>query len=195
MVIVEHLPPARIREFLVFFCEGRRYSWWDVFTRKGMRHIVIAGCDAGRRLWVVIDPSRESMQFEIFGWGDPAIDRKLGELLRASDYTYLRVKAGDERQRMPAIFGCVGAAKAILGIRSRALEPKGLFRDLVARGAKPIRVEPEGARDITIKTGPDSGARGRSCDGGAEGRDGGARGERPDHLDTETTRRRTVNAH
>lgn len=193
-MIVEHLPPARIREWVVFFCDGGRYSWWDVFTRKGMRHIVIAGCDAGRRLWVVIDPGRQAMQFEIFGWGDPAIDRRLGELLRASDYTYLRVKAGDERQRMPAMFGCVGAAKALLGLNSRALRPSGLFRDLVRHGAEIVRVEPEVARELS-ETGPDSGARGRSCDGSTAGRDGSARGERPDHIDTEATRRRAINAH
>lgn len=160
---LEPIPPARIETWCVFFCDGGRYSWWDIFTRKGMRHIVIAGCDAGRRIWVIADPTRASMQFEIFGWDDPAVDLRLGVLLRAAGWRYLRMKAMDERVRMPALFGCVGAVKSLLGIRSRALLPRSLFRDLVARGAEIVRVEPEGARELSETGCPASSARGPDC--------------------------------
>jgi hypothetical protein len=134
------VPKSDVAEWLVFFGEGDAYAWWDIFTRKGFRHVAAAACDPGRRLWIVFDPTRSGIRIEVFGWDDPGIDARLGELLFATGGRYLRVKAGGARSRQPLLFGCVGALKALLGVRCAAVTPYGVFKHLRAQGAEIVDV-------------------------------------------------------
>src|SRR5687768_14761501 len=96
------------------------------------------GYDAERELWMVVNPDRTGMDVAAVR-GEEA-DRCL-DLLAGQASHILRVPVRrDQRSISPAVFSCVGAIKALLGIRCGALGPRALFRHLLATGAEPVEV-------------------------------------------------------
>ena len=126
-----------IRAYLIFFGEGDARAWWDVFTRTGFRHVCAAGFDPESDRWVFVDPHRRGMDVLVLPEEDAT--SRLGVWATAAS-AVLRVEVGRERAAMPAVFGCVGAIKALIGHRSRALSPFGLHRHLLRHGAERIEV-------------------------------------------------------
>lgn len=55
---------------------------------------------------------------------------------RTHDADLVQVKSGSRRHPPIAPFYCVSALKSLIGLRSSALLPDGLFRDCVANGAE-----------------------------------------------------------
>jgi hypothetical protein len=53
----------------------------------------------------------------------------------------LRVASRRDRLNAPAFGFCGGSMKALLGIRSWALTPRGLYRELLRRGAETVHME------------------------------------------------------
>jgi hypothetical protein len=141
-------PPARPipRLWLVFFseCGG---AWWTRALRPGWRHVCAAAWFDDQERWVVFDPSRYGIVVQVFRPEQFDLDG----LLRSST-AVLRVGARFDRLNMPPWFFCVGAVKALLGIRSRALVPLGLYRDLLARGAEIVEVPESDGRAIQAAT-------------------------------------------
>lgn len=126
-----------LRTWLVFFSNPSGSAWWTRFMRDGYRHVCAAAWFAHEECWVVFDPTRRGVVIEV--WHADEFDARLGDLaLRAS--VVLRVKGQFERKAAPAAFWCVGAVKALLGIRCLALTPFGLCRDLRRRGAEFVDV-------------------------------------------------------
>jgi hypothetical protein len=132
--------PVR-RLWLVFFDDGTGRPWWSWFLRPGFRHVCAAAWYADERRWVYFNPSRRGLVIEILD------EEEFGprfELLLSSCTAALRFASRFERQHAPALWHCVGAIKALLGVRSCALAPHGLYRDLVAKGAEIIEVPARG---------------------------------------------------
>lgn len=127
-----------VRAWLVFFGEGARVSWWDVFTAPGFRHVSAAGYDVEASVWVFVDPARSRMAVDVVA-DEAEADRRLGAIALAARHC-LRMAPREERRLSPAMFGCVGAMKALLGVRCRALSPRGLYRHLADIGAEPVEV-------------------------------------------------------
>lgn len=127
-------------EWLVFFSEGRG-GWWDVFLRKGFRHVCAVTLVWDLRAWVIYDPRRERTELVLIPEG-PEAHEELSKLL-ASATAVLRMKPQAERGMGVPLFGCVAAVKGLLGIRSRALGPYGLYRHLLDRGAEIVEVPRE----------------------------------------------------
>lgn len=121
------------RLWLVFFGEAAGPHWWSRFLRPGFRHVSAACWHVEERRWVYFNPSRRGLVIELYGEGE----FPLGSLMRGSTAT-LRFASRFDRRSAPAVFHCVGAIKALLGIRSRAFRPYALFRDLLARGAETV---------------------------------------------------------
>lgn len=128
------------RMWLVFFGEGTEPAWWARFFAPGYRHVRAAAYfgEAGR--WVLFDPTRRGTVVEVLTESEfePWLARWLG-----SSVLVLRVTSRFDRGSTPATWHCVGAIKALLGVRSRALSPRGLAAYLLAHGAEVVApVEP-----------------------------------------------------
>lgn len=131
-----------VRSWWVIFIDGgERLRWWDLFTRPGFRHVAAVGYDSELKVWVIYDPLAPATRLEVVPDG-PHIDGLLGELV--SGGKVLRVIPKACRRIAPPMFGCVGAIKALLGIRGGALVPHGLYRQLLRDGAEVVRLSHEG---------------------------------------------------
>jgi hypothetical protein len=111
--------------------------------------------------WVFYDPAFCGTRIEIFTHDEFA--PVLGSMMERA--TVLRVASRFDRNSTPAAWHCVGAIKALLGLRSCALSPSGLFRDLLRHGAEPVEVENGWSFRGQAEAGPNSarGSRGQEA--------------------------------
>lgn len=121
-----------VREWLVFFADGERFAWWDIWTRPGFRHVLAVGYDAEAERWVIFDPRATGTAILLLDQGEAGA--KLAELIEASAGHVLRFAPQARRMFQPVAGGCVGAVSALLGVRG-ALSPSGLHRQLLRMGA------------------------------------------------------------
>lgn len=128
-------PP--LRTWLVFFSDPAEGAWWSPLLRRGYRHVSAAAWYDRERRWVYFDPTRRGLSIEL--WRAKDFDGRLGEIALRSALI-LRVRGRFERGAMPPTFWCVGAVKALLGVRSRALLPATFARHLLANGAEIVTV-------------------------------------------------------
>src|SRR5581483_3821694 len=125
--------PRLPRLWLVFFGEACGRPWWARALRPGFRHVSAAAWFDRAERWIYFDPLSSGLHIEIdthAGFGS-----RFAQLWRDSA-AILRVRAVPRQGRLPPAFFCVGAMKALLGTRSRALSPRGLYRDLLREGAE-----------------------------------------------------------
>lgn len=121
------------RLWLIFFLEPDGPAWWARVLRPGFRHLcAVSRYDSADR-WLYFHPARTGTSIQIFT--DEQIKVVITDLLARSSVV-LRVASRQERRNAPAMVFCVAEIKALLGIRSRALTPYRLYRDLIARGAE-----------------------------------------------------------
>lgn len=127
-----------VRSWLVAFIDDPRQSrrWWDLFTRPGFRHVQACGWDADVKAWVIYSVFTDNTMVDVLPDGEMA-DAVIGGICAVSS-AVLRYEppAEPERGRMLRLgFWCVPAIAHLLGIRSCALVPHQLYRELLARGA------------------------------------------------------------
>lgn len=130
------LGAGRARLWLVFFGDGHLAPWWAWLLRPGFRHISAASWFADQERWVHINPCRTGTVIEVLRADE--FGPRFQQLMTDSA-AVLRVPARAERHATPRSFHCTGAMKALLGIRSRALSPHGLYRDLLRNGAEIVQ--------------------------------------------------------
>jgi hypothetical protein len=124
-----------VKAWHVFFGPATRP--WQYLMRRGFGHVLAAGYDPDHRMWIFFDPSRTGTMIQVMPEG-PACAELYDTWVFGCRPHILRIVARSDRWICPPAFSCVGAIKALLGIRSRALLPFGLYRDLVARGAEKL---------------------------------------------------------
>jgi hypothetical protein len=125
------------REWLIFFGDGPRAAWWDCLTKPGFRHVCAASYYASIGAWVFYDVSRKGTDIRVIP------EEKAGPFFAAWVHVsaaILRMRSRKDRTAVPSFFYCVGAMKALLGIRSSALLPEGLFHDLLRKGAEIVEI-------------------------------------------------------
>lgn len=126
------------RLWLVCFSDSRA-TWWSPFLATGFRHVSAAAWYEEAQRWVYVDPTRRGLVVEI--WTEDEFGRRLGQLMHDST-VILRVPSRRDMQAMPGFtWWCVGSIKALLGIRARALVPRGLYRHLLTIGAETVEYE------------------------------------------------------
>ena len=126
-------PPARL--WLLFFADPRGVAWWCRILRPGFRHCYAACWYHDAQRWVVFNPTRRGTVIEL--WAEDQFGRRLAQFLDESSVV-LRVASRHERRTAPAMAWCVAEVKALLGVRSAAVTPYRLYRDLLARGAEVV---------------------------------------------------------
>lgn len=130
-----------VREWLVAFIDDPRQSrpWWDrLFCRPAFRHVQAWGWDADAKVWVIYSVFTTSTMLDALPDGELA-DATIGGMVAVSSHV-LRFRPPPEPERGLTLrigFWCVPAVAHLLGIRSRALVPVQLYRELLARGATP----------------------------------------------------------
>jgi hypothetical protein len=123
-------------EWLVCFPTGPRLFWFDWLARRRMKHVVIFGYVAETNVWIHYNVNYFRTIVEMM---PPCVE--VDTLLRAYQRMgpMLRVRPGTHhRFASHFFFYCVTAAKHLLAVKSGALTPYGLYRDLVALGATEI---------------------------------------------------------
>lgn len=133
------MAPVLQRQWLIFFWDCGP-AWWARAFRPGWRHVTAAAYFAGAERWVYFNPASSGLVFDV--QEGEAFQARYEHLMREAT-AVLRFASVHERGGMPAAFFCVGAVKALLGVRSRALSPAGLYRDLRVRGAKIVKAPGE----------------------------------------------------
>ena len=115
---------------------GRLPGWFDIFTTKKFRHVCAIGYDPQNHVWVLYDPTVSVSVIQIFHPDDPQLNKLITCISHFG--RWLKVKPAAHA----CYFGrwrhyCVPAIKHLLGVRSSALTPRALYRDLVMQGAQP----------------------------------------------------------
>ena len=128
-----------LRTWLVFFGAPKGQYWWARFLRPGFRHVSAAAWFDLEQRWVYYNPARPGTTILIFTadeWG-----RVFGPPLEEST-ACVRIRGAYDRTSTPATWYCVGAMKALLGLRSSALSPHALYLDLLRRGGEAVECGP-----------------------------------------------------
>lgn len=121
-------------EWFIVFDGGRRHFWWDRWTGPGMRHVQ-AMRPIGADAWLLVNPCADRLNVEVVGGA--FVDRVIAKAHREGGCV-LKFQALDAAERTLRLGGwCVPVVRHLLGIRGCALRPRGLWRDLLRRGAVP----------------------------------------------------------
>lgn len=131
MHVCKDQPPRRL--WLVFFSSADPLSWWSRLMPKGFGHVCAASWFDDTQRWVHVNPTWRGLVIEVMTAEE--FGTRFAQLVGRSA-AVLRMASSHDRHGMPATFYCVGAIKALLGVDSRALLPRGLHRDLVRKGAE-----------------------------------------------------------
>lgn len=124
-----------IDRWLVFFTPAPP-GWWSFALHPKFQHVAAAGYDLDTDTWCFVDPGRAGTVVTLERGA--AANGLLGALAFAASPHVLRVTAEPRRRMAPPLMSCTAAIKALTGSRSRALTPRGLYRDLKAAGAEPV---------------------------------------------------------
>jgi hypothetical protein len=122
--------------FVVFAPEGGRRFWWDRwFTRPGYRHVGALTAELGGTL--VLDPCLNRMHL---AWHPRPVPDVLADALAAGAWVLrAEVTPAAEPRRQPALFTCVEAVKAAMGLDwPLCLTPRQLAVRLRRAGAVPV---------------------------------------------------------
>lgn len=123
-----------VRRWIVCFGDSVP-TFWSRMLRPGFRHCCAASYFADQKRWVYVDPCRSGTVVEVL-----RPDEFAGRFqhLMANSSHVLSIAARRERKRTAAVWYCVGALKGLLGLKSGALSPWGLYRDLIRAGAEKV---------------------------------------------------------
>lgn len=127
--------PHIIGAWYVAFYNGERPHWWWPLCRPGFRHVAAFGFDSEAGVWLVYDVTLKRTVLRAMS--AERLDRWVDAL--PANRRIVRF-AATEPVRPPALrvgFWCTPAVAHLVGVRSRALRPEALYRDLIAQGARP----------------------------------------------------------
>lgn len=115
------------------FTAGPRKRWFDIFSHKEFRHVLALHFDPVCGVWIYFDVAVNGTFIRVFPAGAGEISCVIAQTAR-----WLKVEVAQAVYPVGLWrFYCVPAVKSLLGVRSCALRPKALYRDLVKAGAVP----------------------------------------------------------
>lgn len=120
----------------VAFVPGPRTYWWDWLSPAWCRHCFAFGYHAMSDRWLVYDV--EMSRTVLIAIEPEDMAPWLDEMRRNHGMRCLHVETGDGAPWYARMgLYCVSAVKHLIGARSGALRPVGLWRDLLKAGATP----------------------------------------------------------
>ncbi len=140
-MIIEADPPSGFPSswYVAFFGSERRH-WWDYLSPGGFYHVLAFAYAASAERWLIYDVTEHRTIIRAYTTDD--FSKWIAGL--PNGRTILRFDGGD-RPAAPHVrwgFWCAPAVAHLVGVRSRALRPVALWRDLLAQGAHPAFMEP-----------------------------------------------------
>lgn len=108
----------------------------DLISPKGFRHVLCYGYVMEFGAWIVVDPSIRKNDIHLIKEGGPMAEFLWGLMGRGATVVRMpsREQAAPIDSALPAT--CVNIVKRTIGIRSGALRPIALYRDLLADGGE-----------------------------------------------------------
>jgi hypothetical protein len=115
---------------------NRKRCWFDIFTTPAFRHVCAIGYDPVHKVWIIYEPGVSNTDIRLFHPRDEELNRLITFISIYGKWVKFKPSAH------PVPFGrwrhyCVPAIAHLLGIRSSALTPRGLYGDLIKQGAEP----------------------------------------------------------
>lgn len=124
------------RLWLVSFHDAKDRRPWTRLFKPGFGHCCALSYFADQERWVYFNPTRHGSTIALFRREE--FGSRLDDLVGQSS-GFLRFGQRYQRRDQPAVFYCVGAMKALLGIESRAWTPWQLYWDMVEMGAEVVK--------------------------------------------------------
>ncbi len=120
----------------IVFVPGPRSSWYDWLSPSWCRHVMAYGYAYKVGAWVIVNPTEKFTMVDVLP--EKQFERWRDRLLE-QDPTVVRAPVVNETT-ISGRFGlfCTAAVKHLIGLRSRALRPVALYRDLIASGATKV---------------------------------------------------------
>lgn len=116
---------------------GRQDLSWNIVIEQGRTpwgHVYAFALDPRTGVWIVIDPHLRWTR--VFALTDgPEFDRWVVGVAAGADIYRIQ---GRGQAPVGAGWFCVGTVKRLVGLRSGALSPRGLRRDLLRAGAQQV---------------------------------------------------------
>lgn len=121
------------RLWIVCFGPGDECGWIirNILTRP-WQHVVACSFYAEHERWVYVNPGRYGTVVQLYT--DKGFTRRFDLILRNATRV-VEYRSQFERSYVPPFFSCLGAIKALLGLRSLAPTPYLFYKELVRRGA------------------------------------------------------------
>lgn len=127
------------RLWIVCFGPGDDCGWIvrNVLTRP-WQHVVACAWYPEHERWVYFNPGRHGTAVQLYT--DKDFGRRF-ELVLNNATRVVEIASAFERNYVPPFFSCLGAIKALLGLRSWAPTPYLFYRELLRRGALELEVK------------------------------------------------------
>ena len=145
----DEVPTGMPATWYVAFYGFDSRAWWEAFTPKGFRHVLAFGYVPSTDCWLIYDVTLKQT------WVRTLRPRDFDGWIGALPDGRRIVKFTPGEPESPALrlgFWCTRAVAHALGVKSRALRPYALWRELIARGAEPA---------FSLDTPPDEVAQGQ----------------------------------
>lgn len=127
--------PATIGGWYVAFFNGPERHWWSFMCRDGFRHVAAFGYDAEAGFWLLYDVTLNRTVLRALP--SDRMDAWVDHLPANARIVHFEPPSAPEPPAVRIGFWCAPAIAHLVGVRSRALRPEALYRDLLAQGARP----------------------------------------------------------
>jgi hypothetical protein len=134
-----HALPINIYRWHVAFWHWQpRRTWLQRFAWGKYLHVSALGYSARCNVWVIYEPNTDGTRLRLVK-NDASFLAMRDQTKRLADVLALTVNPQARYDHVPWRPGhyCVPAIIRLLGVRSGAVTPSGLYRHLVSMGAKP----------------------------------------------------------
>lgn len=116
---------------------GKPRNWFDIFTCKSFRHVLALAYDPVCKTWLHYEPTVTGTKIALYTRDSKEVSALISAVTEYGVWLKIEGQTGSYKTGCWRLY-CVPAIKHLVGLKSSALTPKGLFRDLLKAGAKPI---------------------------------------------------------
>ena len=131
--MIVQIEPDEITTWFLAFYGRSSVAWLDRLVPGRFKHVSAFGYSHGARVWVFYDFGFTRARVFVLPAGERA-NAMLGEW--TAEASVLKINSGQGRAPWLRLgFWCVPAMRHLVGVRSGALLPDGLWRDCLQQGA------------------------------------------------------------